>query len=130
MRIGIGIGVGYGSARIPSPIDLLGAKTLQWVESDLGVLDAGDAPASNGERVKTWQDRVATPAHYVQATAANQLVFSASGGPNDQPYLNTVDYGSGKGQITLSKAAAGGSGTETLNLYGATVYALDRTQVP
>jgi hypothetical protein len=32
--------------------------------------------------------------------------------------------------ITLSKAAAGGSGTETLNLYGATVYSLDRTQVP
>jgi hypothetical protein len=32
--------------------------------------------------------------------------------------------------ITLSRAATGGSGTETLNLYGATVYALDRTQVP
>lgn len=32
--------------------------------------------------------------------------------------------------ITLSRPATGGSGTETLDLYGATVYTIGRTQIP
>lgn len=50
-----------------------------WFKTEAGLLNASDAPISNGENVKTWQDQSGNARHAIQATVGQQGAYSATG---------------------------------------------------
>jgi hypothetical protein len=59
-----------------SPTDISGCKL--WLDAGVGVLDASDAPCTDGVAVKTWQDQSGQGNHVVQAISGNQPAFKTS----------------------------------------------------
>lgn len=67
----------------------LGADLLNWWEPTIDVV------TFNGPNVSAIADRGAAPHDMSQATAANQPLWVASGGPNNRPYVQTNDTSDG-----------------------------------
>ncbi len=67
---------------ISDPLTTLGStRLLRWVEADLGItLNAGN--------VSDWADQSTNGRHLTQGTAANQPLYVASGGLNNEPYVD------------------------------------------
>ncbi len=66
----------------PDLLATLGStRLLRWVEADLGItLNAGN--------VSDWADQSTNGRHLTQGTAANQPLYVASGGLNNEPYVD------------------------------------------
>ena len=70
-----------------TPLTILGSSAeggalLQWVRADAANI------AESSLRVSQWNDISGNAKHYTQGTGANKPLYSASGGPNDQPYVS------------------------------------------
>lgn len=91
-----------GSFNIEGSLNLSGSFTVRraadvplsiaglhaWYKASRGVLNASDAPAANGEAVKTWQDQSGNGRHATQLVVADQPLYVASSSINSKPALN------------------------------------------
>lgn len=66
-----------------SPTDIAGLHA--WYKGNTGVLNASDAPAANGEAVKTWQDQSGNSRHATQSTPGSRPIYTTAGA---NPALN------------------------------------------
>jgi len=71
-----------GATAPTTPLSIMGANTVAWWRSDLGV-----NPGTNGAGVNNWMDQGPGSFNLVQATAANQPTYNTTGGPNSTPSL-------------------------------------------
>lgn len=97
------VGGGYIRAmREPNPLTILGARLHFGYE--VGV----SQHTLNGSNVSQFNDLSQYEYHLTQATAANQLAYSATGGPNNLPYLapNDADDRMGNTAVSISAGRA------------------------
>lgn len=72
--------LGFGGGRLTNPALIMGASTVAWWRSDLGI-------TLNGSTVSAWADQSGNGHHLTQGTAANQPTYNVSGGPGGKPSL-------------------------------------------
>lgn len=85
------------STYVQTPADIFGANLVERWKSTNGI--------TIGTGVSSWLGMVAAT-DFAQATGANQPAYSASGGPNNKPYL-TLDGSNDSLAATLVRAAPG-----------------------
>lgn len=71
-----------------SPAEIAGLHV--WLKGSVGVLNASDTAATNGQAVKTWQDQSGGSRHGIQATVANQGLYETASAINGKPAI-TMD---------------------------------------
>ena len=83
---------------------VLGAGLVQYCDTDVGVTIATG--------VSAWLDRVNSGNSYAQGDPNRQPAYSASGGPNNAPYMSFVSSGTADVLVsTLTRPAPGTQGT-------------------
>jgi hypothetical protein len=104
VKIGIGVGVDMlmlfgGGGAVPEPDAILGSAILQWVRADRGITESS-------LRISAWNDISGAAKHYTQATADNQPLYDATGGPNGTPIVR-LDSTARKMNASLALPAPG-----------------------
>jgi hypothetical protein len=105
--IGIGIGIPFGARSVVAefaPTDLDGV--VLWLRADMGVEVSAGVPAEDTDPVLNWLDQSAEANDVAQATEANRPLWSADGGPDDQPHLgfDGVNDTMGRADFALTSA--------------------------
>lgn len=105
MGFGLGLGLGLssrlevaGGAPPITPATIMGANTVEWWRSDLGI--------TIGTGVSAWHGQV-LGADLLQATGGAQPTYNAAGGPNGTPSLQFDGVDDDLRNATIARAAPG-----------------------